>query len=378
MRSPGEAWHPDRVEVRVSSTSRIDDRFRLARLGRGLSQAALADAAGVTRQTISGIEAGRWLPSLDVALVVAAALGSSVEELFGKAPNFATTPARLAVGAGREAPLLLATIDGEQVAFPLDGDHVLVPGFRPAMADREGAQVAGAGQPVPARRFVAPVPTLVVAGCDPALALLNGPLQARRPPVGLVWWNCANATGLELLDAGLSHVTALHRRTGQKRRRAAGHEVIGFAAWREGLVVSPLYADRVQSLADVLEHGLRVANREPGSEARRLLDEGLAQLGAEGTDLPGYGSSCTAHLLVASAIAAGLADVGVASEPAALAYGLGFVPWQDETCELWVPRSRLGTPEVRALLDVMAGGELRDQLRAIPGYDATPCGTVMA
>ena len=92
---------------------------------------------------------------------------------------------------------------------------------------------------------------------------------------------------------------------------------------------------------------------------------------------PWPATTAPAHLLVTSAIAAGLADVGVASEPAALAYGLGFVPWQEETCELWIPGSQLGTPEVRALLNVMAGSELRAQLGAIAGYDATPCGTVV-
>jgi molybdate-binding protein/DNA-binding XRE family transcriptional regulator len=366
------------MEVRVSSTSRIDDRFRLARLGRGLSQVALADQAGVTRQTISGIEAGRWSPSLDVALAIAAALGSSVEELFGTAPNFAPAEARLAVGAHGRARLLLAGIDGEQVAFPLEGDHVLFPGFRPALAEAGSTEGAAAGSSVEAHRFVAPAPVLVIAGCDPALALLAGPLERHRPPVGLVWWNCGNSTGIELLEARLTHVTAVHRRTDQRRGRSSAHEVVGFAAWKEGLVVSPRYAGRVKGLADALELGLRVANREPGSEARRLLDDALVQLGADGGALAGYDSSCTAHLLVASAISAGLADIGVASEPAALAYGLGFVAWQEETCELWIPSSQLGTPEVRALLDVMAGSELRAQLRAIPGYDTTPCGTVVA
>ena len=92
--------------------------------------------------------------------------------------------------------------------------------------------------------------------------------------------------------------------------------------------------------------------------------------------LSGYDSTCSAHLLVASSIAAGLADIGVASEPVALAYGLGFVPWQEEICELHIPRSLLGTAEVRALLDVLAGRELRAQLAAIAGYDADPCGRV--
>ncbi len=369
------------MEVRVSPTNRADERVRLARLGRGLSQAALADQASVTRQTISGIESGRWSPSLDVAFAIAAALGSSVEELFGAAPRFAPLQARLVVGARPPVRILVSAVDGEQVAFPLEGDHVLVPGFRPALADLLGADGAGAaeaGSAVEGRRFVAPAPALAVAGCDPALALLAGPLERHRPAMGLVWWNCGNSTGLQLLEAGHAHVSAVHRRRVEPRRRPTAHEVVGFAAWREGLVVAPRYADRVRGLPDVLDIGLRLANREPGSEARRLLDEALARLGADGHALAGYDSSCSAHLLVTSAIAAGLADVGVASEPAALAYGLGFVPWQEEICELWIPVPLLGTPEIRALLDVLAGNELPAQLGAIPGYDVSPCGKVAA
>ena len=83
----------------TGSGSRSDDRFRLARLSRGLSQGALADVAGVTRQSISGIESGRWSPSLEVALALASALGTSVEDLFGAAPELPVMTARLATAA---------------------------------------------------------------------------------------------------------------------------------------------------------------------------------------------------------------------------------------------------------------------------------------
>ena len=108
-----------------------------------------------------------------------------------------------------------------------------------------------------------------------------------------------------------------------------------------------------------------------------MLDAALAELGAAEPRSPVTTPTCSAHLLVASSIAAGLGDIGVASEPAALAYGLGFVPWQEEISELHIPRSLLGTPEVRALLDVLAGRELAAQLSAIAGYDPGPCGRVL-
>ncbi|HBT01625.1 MAG TPA: hypothetical protein DEB47_17615 [Citreicella sp.] len=53
------------------------------RQSRGLSQAQLADAAGVKQATISRIESGTNNPSLAVADQIAAALKVSTVELFG-------------------------------------------------------------------------------------------------------------------------------------------------------------------------------------------------------------------------------------------------------------------------------------------------------
>jgi molybdate-binding protein/DNA-binding XRE family transcriptional regulator len=360
----------------TASESRVDDRFRLARLARGLSQGVLAEMAGVTRQSISGIESGRWSPSLEVALALGSALGTSVEDLFGASPQLPPLNARLAAPAVASARLLLSEIDGDPVAFPLVGDYGLVPGFRPALAQVTSTSADRAGSVVSTQPMAALRPSVAIAGCDPALALLAGPLERHRPPHSLVWWACNNKEGGVLLEAGTVHAAAAHRRADQPPKRPPRHEVIGFAAWREGLVVSSKYANSVHGLADALGQGLRLVNREPGSEARRLLDKAMHELGADPKSTPGYDTACSAHLLVASSIAAGLADIGVASEPAALAYGLGFVPWQEEICELHIPRALLGTQEIRALLDVLAGSELPAQLAAIVGYDTAPCGKV--
>ena len=155
-------------------------------------------------------------------------------------------------------------------------------------------------------------------------------------------------------------------------------EVVGFASFREGLVVSPRHRGEIRDLQDVVRAGLRIANREVGSEARHLLDAELSRLKIDPADLAGYETECTAHLLVASGIASGLAEVGVTTEPAALAYSLDFIPWQQELSELHIPRSLVGSPEVRALLDVLAGRELPAQLAALKGYDAEPCGRILA
>jgi putative transcriptional regulator len=56
------------------------------RTSTGLSQADLAKAMDVSRQTINSIETGRYLPSLPLAIALARFFDSSVEEIFDVDP----------------------------------------------------------------------------------------------------------------------------------------------------------------------------------------------------------------------------------------------------------------------------------------------------
>jgi putative transcriptional regulator len=55
---------------------------RALRGSRGLSQQALGQALGVSRQTINAIEQGRYDPSLPLAIRMARYFGKTVEEIF--------------------------------------------------------------------------------------------------------------------------------------------------------------------------------------------------------------------------------------------------------------------------------------------------------
>lgn len=56
--------------------------MRELRQDRGMSQAELGAAVGVSRQTINSIEVGRYVPSLPLALRLARLFGLQVEEVF--------------------------------------------------------------------------------------------------------------------------------------------------------------------------------------------------------------------------------------------------------------------------------------------------------
>ncbi len=61
----------------------IANEIRRLRFERGgMTQQALAETCGVTRQTIIALEAGRYAPSLELAFRIARAFGVGVEEVF--------------------------------------------------------------------------------------------------------------------------------------------------------------------------------------------------------------------------------------------------------------------------------------------------------
>lgn len=60
----------------------MENRIRVARAERRMTQQQLADQTGVSRQTINAIESGKFVPSTIVALKIARVFERPVEEIF--------------------------------------------------------------------------------------------------------------------------------------------------------------------------------------------------------------------------------------------------------------------------------------------------------
>src|ERR1022692_4665679 len=252
--------------------------LRLARQARGFSQEQLAGMAGVSRQAVSAVESGQSDPSLRVALALAGARRRNGDELFGPEETVPSVSARLVRPSAAPADVLgtrvtLAPIGDSFVAFPLSGPTVSRAGFLPAGGlvtgpgpepsavgghrHASGSELLGGGrrhapgselldgdQGHAAGHAVRPIGppriTLIVAGCDPALPLLEAPLGLLEPPVAFSWWPCASHEALRLAAQGLVHVAGAHLRgrSGSYNTDPAGDllpaggQVIGFSAWR--------------------------------------------------------------------------------------------------------------------------------------------------
>src|SRR3954449_5868408 len=133
--------------------------LRDARIAAGLSQADLAAAAGVSRQAVGAIEAGRHPPGVGGALALSRAGGRTVEEIF-------------AAGMSRVRPVLGRPLaPGAPVIAARVGDDLL---YAPpaAVLAHEGWPQPNAVLGGDGVRLLpgADLDGLVVIGCDPALA----------------------------------------------------------------------------------------------------------------------------------------------------------------------------------------------------------------
>lgn len=66
----------------MSKPLKLQNKLRVARAEKKISQGELADMVGVSRQTISSIENNQFCPSAKLALLLCIALDKRFEELF--------------------------------------------------------------------------------------------------------------------------------------------------------------------------------------------------------------------------------------------------------------------------------------------------------
>ena len=57
-------------------------RMKAARAAMDVSQQQLADAVGVSRQTVNAIEKGDYNPTINLCIAICRALGRTLDELF--------------------------------------------------------------------------------------------------------------------------------------------------------------------------------------------------------------------------------------------------------------------------------------------------------
>ncbi len=103
-----------------------------------------------------------------------------------------------------------------------------------------------------------------------------------------------------------------------------------------------------------------MVNRNAGSGTRILIDKLL-----DGQQPPGYAVQAKSHNAVATAVAQGRADWGVAIDTVARQYGLSFLPLREEHYDFVVPKERIDRQAVRQFRELLSDSEIRTKLQTL-------------
>jgi putative molybdopterin biosynthesis protein len=374
---------------RRAEVNRLQNRVRELRQAAGLSQAELAERAGITRQGVSAIESGQYLPNTVVALRLSAALGCAVEDLFSLGDISRKLRARMG-GRNQDWPVgdrrvRLARVGDVVIAEALIGESGL------AAADGIAPSTEQSPGEVAVDLLVDPEVierTVVVLGCDPSLGLLAEHVQRQTRDYRVHWRHAGSLAALQALRDGEAHIAGTHLwdpETGESnlpaiKRELAGRSVavIALSQWQQGLLVSAGNPRGIRGVLDLARSEVSLVNREPGSGSRSLLDHHLETAGLRPEWITGYDRLRRSHADIAAAVRDGLADAGPGILAAARLYGLDFIPLQEERYDLVVPSEFLSYGPVRSVLETASGDRYRREVETLGGYDPSPAGTVIA
>jgi excisionase family DNA binding protein len=243
------------------------------------------------------------------------------------------------------------------------GRAVGKPGGKPAPhgSDDQRDSAADPGSP----------PSLVAANGDVVVhALLRLSAALGAPLVGFVQADMGLGADLLLRRAVLAtgaHAGGFPSHVGDERV-ARVHLV-----QREiGLVFRPgPKPPRIEELAKK-----RLASRPPSAGVRGYLDRSLRDAGLDVAKAHKRALLLDSHLEVALAVAAGRADVGLASRAWGERAGLAFLPLATEAYGLIVKARDLGDARVVRLCEVAQGKQFREEVGAIAGYDVSGAGDI--
>jgi molybdopterin molybdotransferase/putative molybdopterin biosynthesis protein len=296
----------------------------------------------------------------------------------------ARVPVRIASELGRKEFVLVSLIEGEHgtIAFPTGKGSGAVTSFSQADGFLEidalaSALDADSEAQVTLIGSAARAPDLVIMGShDVALdvvvgALVDRGLSARILAVGSLGGVAALSRG----ECDIAPVHLIDPASGQYNKHLAGPGLSLVPGWRrmQGILFRPGDArfegrSAREALKGVLaDSSALMVNRNVGAGTRVLTDRLL-----EGARPAGYANQPKSHNAVAAAIAQGRADWGVAIEPVAKLYGLGFLPVSPEHYDFLVVDNRRERHAVQAFLAALRDEHVRARVRALgmePGLE---------
>lgn len=396
----------------------------------GMSQQELANIAGVTRQSIGGVELGQYAPSVAMSLRLAKALGCQVEDLFWFEEDLPEVEAILAgsVPKQQRSRVSLARVGNQWIAYPLVGNDAFRIEMIPADGETLAAIYPDAKESVRVEELpsISKLPlasevasnerqsegeaqnqnvtnkvlvrilddidklhnTVVIAGCTPVLSLLARATERWHPQLRIHYRFAHSKAALRSLCKGEVHIAGMHLydpKTGEHnipfvRSALTGKSavLITLGVWEEGLLVPPGNPRGIKTVSDLVEFGATIVTHEAGSGGQMLLERKLQEEGVPFSTVKGFTHIVHSHQDVALSVVSGMADAGISTASIATAFGLGFIPLHSARYDLVIIKEYLEEEPVKQFLSILGHQLVRSQLEILGGYDTSKIGEVVA
>ena len=202
-----------------------------------------------------------------------------------------------------------------------------------------------------------------------------------------VFGNVGSQGGLKALGRGLCHIASSHLLQEDEKeynfdfvlKELKGElpAVVNFCQREQGLLVAKGNPKGMQTISDLGQPGIKIANRPLGTGTRLLLDYELRKAGIEGTQIKGYEREFRSHLNVGLEVLSGQADVGPAIRPVATLLGLDFIPLRWERYDLLISKDRFFEQGVQLFLGLLHEPHFRELAQGLEGYDLSLCGKMV-
>ena len=195
-------------------------------------------------------------------------------------------------------------------------------------------------------------------------ALAEGGFSARTIAVG-------SQGGVAAAERGQCDVAPVHLidpATGEYNRHLLSPGISLVKGWQrmQGVLFRPGdkrfegHSAQDAAKAALADPSCLMVNRNVGAGTRVLIDQLLA-----GARPPGYANQPRSHNAVAAAVSQARADWGVAIEPVARMYGLGFLPLAPEHYDFLLVEGRRSRPAVQAFLAALRDRRTKDRIAAL-------------
>jgi len=229
---------------------------------------------------------------------------------------------------------------------------------------------------------------LIICGQEIVLDVLTRYLEKKNNMLRSLRSYVGSIDGLLALYRGTASVSAAHLWDGETgeynipyvRRLLPGqHTVIINLVYRNiGFYVAAGNPKAIHDWQDLIRPEVTLVNRDKGSGVRVLIDEHLRNMHIDSRAIKGYEKEEMSHIAVASAVARGIADVGIGTEKAALQVpGVDFVFLKKERYDLVMYKHDLEKSNFQTLLAILRSDEFKNEVNGMGGYDTSKMGEIV-